>query len=67
LQIAKVSPKGFSPLTIASILSDRCWAVSVIHQGRLYARNQDRVVCFDLKPDRTAERKPSPAPRLATP
>lgn len=66
LQIAKVSPQGFSPLTTASILSGRCWAVSVIHQGRLYARNQDRVVCFDLKPDRSAERDTSPARKRAT-
>ena len=50
LQIAPVSPSGFAPNTKAEILTGRCWTVSVLHQGRLYARNLERVVCFNLKP-----------------
>ncbi len=49
LQIAKASPAGFEPLTEAQILSGRCWTVPVLHEGRLYARNLERVVCFDLR------------------
>ena len=49
LQIAPASPEGFSPTTRADILSGRCWTVPVLHQGRLYARNLKRVVCFNLK------------------
>ncbi len=50
LQIAPVSPKGFEPLTTADVLSGRCWTVPVLHRGKLYARNLERVVCFNLNP-----------------
>lgn len=50
LQIGKASPGGFEPETKAKILDGRCWSVPVLHRGRIYARNLDRVVCFDLKP-----------------
>lgn len=49
LQIAKASPQDFLPITDAQILDGRCWSQPVLHQGKLYARNLERVVCFDLK------------------
>ena len=49
LQVAKASADDFAPLGTADILTGRCWSVPVLHGGRLYARNQDRVVCFDLR------------------
>jgi outer membrane protein assembly factor BamB len=49
LQVAKASPEDFVPISTADILSGRCWTVSVLHGGRLYARNLERVVCFDLR------------------
>jgi outer membrane protein assembly factor BamB len=48
LQIGKASAADFTPDTTATVLSDRCWTVPVLHKGRLYARNLDRVVCFNL-------------------
>lgn len=50
LQIGKASPDGFQPTTTASLLTGRCWTVPVLHRGRIYARNFDRIVCFDLTP-----------------
>lgn len=50
LQIAPASPKGFDAKTTADILSGRCWTVPVINNGKLYARNLNRVACFNLKP-----------------
>ena len=50
LQIAPIDPSAFEPVTTAEILSGRCWTVPVLHNGRLYARNLKRVVCFDLTP-----------------
>jgi len=50
LQIAKASPEGFDPLTTAEVLGGRCWTVPVLHRGKLYARNLDRVKCFNLRP-----------------
>ena len=49
LQVAKASPEDFVPLGTADILTGRCWSVPVLHGGRLYARNLERVVCFDLR------------------
>ncbi len=49
LQIAKASPDDFVPSLKADILTGRCWALSALHGGRLYARNLERVVCFDLR------------------
>jgi outer membrane protein assembly factor BamB len=49
LQIAKVDPGAFEPTTTADILTGRCWTVSVLHRGKLYARNLTRMVSFDLR------------------
>ncbi len=50
LQIAAASPSGFKPTTTARILDGRCWSVPVLHNGRLYARDQERIVAFQLRP-----------------
>lgn len=52
LQIAPPSPGGWEPVTAADILSDRCWSAPVIHRGRLYVRNLERVACFDIRASR---------------
>jgi len=49
LLIGAASPKGFEAKTKAKILSGRCWSVPVLHEGRLYARNLEHVVCIDLR------------------
>jgi outer membrane protein assembly factor BamB len=48
LQIAPADPRECKPVTKAPILSGLCWSVPVIHHGRLYARDQKRLVCFKL-------------------
>lgn len=48
LFVASATPDGFKPLAQAQILSPRCWTVSVICDGKLYARNLERVICLDL-------------------
>lgn len=50
LRIGPVSPDRFDVLSLTEALDGRCWTVPVIHNGRLYARNLERVVCFDLRP-----------------
>lgn len=49
LRIGKASPEGFTVLTEANIFSGKCWSVPVLHRGKLYARNLERVACFDLR------------------
>lgn len=50
LQVGKVSPESFTASAKADILTGRCWTIPVLHKGRLYARNFERVRCFDLRP-----------------
>lgn len=49
LQIGKASPEKFEPTTKAEILSGRCWTLPILVDGKLYARNLERVACFDLR------------------
>ena len=49
LQIAPVSGADFEPTTDIELLDDRCWTVPVLHRGKLFARNLNRAVCYDLK------------------
>ncbi|MCK6484236.1 MAG: PQQ-like beta-propeller repeat protein [Phycisphaerae bacterium] len=49
LEIAPATPKEFKPVCSAPILDGRCWTVSTLHRGRLYARNLERLVCVNLK------------------
>ncbi|MCA9243081.1 MAG: PQQ-like beta-propeller repeat protein [Phycisphaerales bacterium] len=51
LYIGKAQTSEFKPTTTADVLSGRCWTVSVINNGRIFARNLERVVCFNLKQD----------------
>lgn len=55
LQIAPPSAAGWEPVSTADILSDRCWSAPVIHRGRLFVRNLERVACFDLRAARTSD------------
>jgi hypothetical protein len=50
LQIGKASSEDFKPTLTADILDGRCWTVPVLLDGRLYARNLERAVCYNLKP-----------------
>lgn len=47
-EIARASTDEFSPVTKSDLLTGRCWAVPVLHGGKLYVRNLRRVMCFDL-------------------
>ena len=50
LVIAEASPKGFKELASAQILKGKCWTVSVLANGRIYARNADgQLVCVDVR------------------
>ena len=49
LKIGPASPIGFTPTTDVRVLKGRCWTVPTLINGRLYARNLDEIVCFNLK------------------
>jgi outer membrane protein assembly factor BamB len=50
LIIAEATPKAFTQISRAQILSGRCWTVPVLANGLLYARNwKGDLVCIDLR------------------
>ncbi len=49
LRIAPATPSGFEATGEAEILEGRCWTIPTLSDGRLYARNLDRIVCVDLR------------------
>jgi outer membrane protein assembly factor BamB len=55
LQVADAKTDAFEPTASAEILSGKCWTVPVLHRGRLFARNLDRLVCVDLRENAGAD------------
>lgn len=49
LRIGPASPAGFQPTGETDLLDDRCWTVPTLSDGRLFARNMERIVCVDLR------------------
>ena len=50
LLIAEASPEAFTPLASAQILPPVIRAYPALAHGRLYVRNEDTLVCLDLRP-----------------
>ena len=54
LWIVEASPAGYRELSKGRILTGRCWAVPVLANGKIYARNAaGRLVCAELAPVET--------------
>ncbi len=49
LLIGPASPTEFKPTAVVKILEDRCWTVPVLCDGKLFARDLNRIVCYNLK------------------
>ncbi len=56
LVIARATPHDFKAISKAQVLSSgKCWAVPVVANGKIYARNhQGKVVCVDASGDAAA-------------
>lgn len=50
LQIGRASPEDFKPTLTADILDGRCWSLPILVDGRIYARNLERAVSYNLRP-----------------
>lgn len=54
LMIADASPEGFKLISSAKVLSNKCWTMPVIANGRIYVRDADKnkpdtLVCVDVQ------------------
>jgi outer membrane protein assembly factor BamB len=50
LVLAEATPEEFREKGSVTWTAQRCWTVPVLADGRLYLRNEERVVCLDLRP-----------------
>lgn len=48
LRVGAPSIAEFKPTGEAQILKGRCWTVPTLSGGRLFARNLEKIVCYDL-------------------
>jgi outer membrane protein assembly factor BamB len=48
LAIAEPDPAQFKQLAAATISQSTCWAMPALVDGKLYVRDQEAVMCFDL-------------------
>jgi outer membrane protein assembly factor BamB len=48
LALVKATPDGYQELAHAPVLGNRCWTVPVLTDGRLYARDETKLLCLDV-------------------
>jgi len=48
LVLVKASPKQYVETASAQVLSGRCWTLPSIGDGKLFLRNQKKILCMDL-------------------
>ena len=49
LALARATPEGFVEKASAQVLSGKCWTMPALVKGRLYLRNEEEIICLDLK------------------
>ena len=50
LVVAPATPDGFKPSARAKVLKTTCRAHAALAGGLFYARDQDTLVCLDVRP-----------------
>jgi outer membrane protein assembly factor BamB len=55
LGVAQATPDGYRPKGLVQVFPEepgkKCWTVPVLANGRLYVRDEDRVICLDVRKD----------------
>jgi hypothetical protein len=51
LVLAKATPDGFKPTAEWEFSANRCWSLPALANGKLYLRDQRRIVCLPLQKD----------------
>jgi outer membrane protein assembly factor BamB len=49
LVLAEATPQRFRERSSFRFSKQRCWSVPVLAQGKLYVRDEEKLVCYDLK------------------
>jgi outer membrane protein assembly factor BamB len=48
LALAEATPKDYRQLSAFEFSGNKCWTVPVVANGKLYLRDTDRIVCYDI-------------------
>ena len=48
LGLAEATPAGYIKKATAKVLSGLCWTVPTLANGKLYARNEEEMICIDM-------------------
>jgi len=49
LAVAEATPEGYRETSSYQLSDGQCWVVPALADGRLYVRDDRRVMCFDLR------------------
>ncbi len=49
--LAEASPAGYHELSAFQISTNKCWTVPVLAGGRLFFRDEGRLVCLNMRPE----------------
>ena len=49
LMLVEATPEAFRQKAAARVLSGRCWTSPTLSHGRVYVRNREEIVAFDLR------------------
>jgi outer membrane protein assembly factor BamB len=49
LALAEATPDGYRELASFSFSTKKCWTVPVLANGRLYVRDEEKIVCYDVR------------------
>jgi outer membrane protein assembly factor BamB len=49
LALAEASPHGYKEKARFQFSENKCWTVPVLANGRLYVRDEEKIVCYDVR------------------
>jgi outer membrane protein assembly factor BamB len=49
LAVAEATPEAYREINSFQFSDQKCWTVPVVANGRLYLRDEQRIVCYDLR------------------
>jgi outer membrane protein assembly factor BamB len=49
LALVQATPEGYRELTSFQIFNSKCWTPPTLAHGRLYVRDEEEIVCLDLR------------------
>src|SRR5262249_44272686 len=49
LALAEATPEAYRQISSFQFSRNKCWTVPVVADGRMYVRDEEKLVCYDLR------------------